>query len=109
MSSLMEKLGFAGLLLCIASIGVYGQRVGSLDAFFDPAANETTVYLSQKNVPLTTYQPEGFIPPDAGMYLVKPEALLLTVFFKTPGSVPTVPGVITLRFESRSSGDFRYK
>jgi len=97
------------MLFCVASLVVPGQAARPLDAFFDPAANETTVYLSRKYTPLTLYQPEGYIPPDSGMWVVKPEGLVLTVYFKTLGNKPTVPETVKLSFESRSSGEFRYK
>lgn len=109
MFSLIEKLGFVALLFFGSCGLVSAQNPKPLDAFFDPAVNETTVYLSPKYVPLTIYPQEGFIPPDSGMYVVKPESLVLTVFFKTPGNRPAVPAAVTLTFESRGSGDFRYE
>jgi len=105
----IEKLGLIGMLICVATIVAPSQTIKTIDAFFDPTTNETTVYLSRKYVPLTTYQPEGYIPPDGGTWVEKPEGLVLTVFFKSPGKRPTVPETIRLAFESRSSGDFRYK
>jgi hypothetical protein len=109
MSSLIIEMALVGSLLFAAASLVSAQNIKPLDAFFDPGANETTVYLSQKYLPLTLYPQEGFMPPDTGEYISKPEGLVLTVFFKTPGNVPKVPTAVTLNFESRSSGDFRYK
>lgn len=109
MFSLINKLGSTGLLLFVAALPAPGQNRKPLDAFYDPAANETIVYLSDKRVPVAIYPQQGFIPPDVGVFVVKPENLLLTVFFKTPGNRPVVPAAVTLNFESLSAGDFRYK
>jgi hypothetical protein len=108
MFSLIKKLGLIGLLFA-AYLPVSGQNAKPLDAFFDPATNETIVYLSDKHVPAAIYPQQGFIPPDVGVYIVKPENLLLTVYFKTPGNKPKIPAAVTLSFESVSAGDFRYK
>lgn len=104
---IFTSLVFLGIGLW-AVVGAAAQNKEPLDATYDPAKNETTVYLSKRYFVVATYPPDDAVRAPGGVTITSPEGLSMSVLFKTPGNAPTVPDSLTIQFRSITSGKFRY-
>ena len=108
----MDRRIFTTLVLLAlglwAVVGAAAQNKEALDATYDPAKNETTVYLSKRHMLVATYPSEQAGRAPGGVTITSPEGLSMTVLFKTPGNAPSVPESLTIRFRSIASGGFRF-